>query len=42
MPIQLLYTDSEILKIQSSLLRKLILELEDLSLLEEINNYLKS
>ena len=42
MPIQLLYTDNEILKIRNSLLRKIDLTKEDLILLGEINNYCKT
>ena len=39
MPIELLYTDSEILKIRTKLLKKSILTSEDLDLLKEINDY---
>ena len=42
MPIQLLYTDQELLKIRNSLLRKIDLTKEDLNLLGEINNYCKT
>lgn len=40
MPIELLYTDREIIKIQSQLLRKYILTQEELELLKEIQEYL--
>jgi hypothetical protein len=39
MPIELLYTDSEILKIRTNLLKKSVLTPEDLELLKEINDY---
>ena len=40
MPIELLYTDSEILKIKLNLLKKDILDSEELKLLREINIYI--
>lgn len=39
MPIELLYTDSEILKIRTNLLKKQVLTSDDLELLKEINEY---
>ncbi len=39
MPIELLHTDSEILKIRTQLLKKASLNNEELSLLKEINEY---
>ena len=42
MPIQFLYTDKEIVNIQRSLLFKNTLTSEELTLLNEINNYMKS
>jgi len=42
MPIQLLYTDGELLKIRKSLLKKIDLTKEDLNLLGQINNYCKT
>ena len=39
MPIELLHTDSEILKIRTNLLKKTILTKEDLELIKEINDY---
>lgn len=42
MPIELLYTDQELLKIRNSLLRKIDLTKEDLILLGEINDYCKT
>ena len=42
MPIQLLYTDIELLKIRKSLLKKIKLTKEDLNLLGQINNYCKT
>ena len=42
MPIELLYTDQELLKIRNSLLRKIDLTKEDLNLLGQINNYCKT
>lgn len=42
MPIYLLHTDTEILKIRTSLLRKSVLSSEDLATLKEINNYCSS
>jgi hypothetical protein len=41
MPIELLYTDSEIVKIQKRLLLKTVLSKEELELLKEIQNYMK-
>jgi len=41
MPIELLYTDSEIVKIQKTLLLKTVLSKEELELLKEIQNYMK-
>jgi hypothetical protein len=40
MPVELLYTDKEILKIYKSLLRKIELTKQDLNLLGDINYYL--
>jgi hypothetical protein len=40
MPVELLYTDTEIVAIQLRLLLKTVLNATDLVLLEEINNYL--
>jgi hypothetical protein len=40
MPINLLYTDSEILKIRKFILKKIELTKEDLNLLSDINYYL--
>jgi hypothetical protein len=40
MPIEFLYTDSEIIKLQRTLLFKSLLTAQDLQLLEEINEYL--
>ena len=40
MPIEFLYTDSEIIKLQRTLLFKSLLTSQDLQLLEEINEYL--
>ena len=42
MPIQFLYTDKEIVNIQRSLLFKNTLKSEELTILNEINNYMKS
>ena len=42
MPIELLYTDQELLKIRKSLLKKIELTKEDLNLLGQINNYCKT
>ena len=39
MPIELLHTDTEILKIRTQLLKKATLNNEELSLLKEINEY---
>lgn len=39
MPIELLHTDTEILKIRTQLLKKSLLNNEELSLLKEINDY---
>lgn len=41
MPVEFLYTDSEIIKLQRRLLFKLVITAEELQLLEEINEYLK-
>jgi hypothetical protein len=41
MPIELLYTDSEIVKIQRKLLFKSTLNKEELELLSEIKAYMK-
>lgn len=41
MPIELLYTDSEILKIKKSILFKMVISKEELEILKEINIYLK-
>lgn len=41
MPIELLHTDSEILKIRTKLLRKSSLTTDELELLQEINAYCK-
>jgi len=41
MPVEFLYTDSEIIKLQRTLLFKSKLTDQDLQLLEEINEYLK-
>ncbi len=41
MPIELMYTDSEIVKIQKQLLKKITLNSSDLQLLKEINDYMK-
>lgn len=40
MPIEFLYTDSEIIKLQRALLFKSLLTAQDLQLLKEINEYL--
>ena len=40
MPVELLYTDSEIVKIQKQLLRKTTLNSSELELLKEINAYM--
>jgi hypothetical protein len=37
MPIELLHTDSELLKIRTNLLKKMLLSKEDLKTLREIN-----
>jgi hypothetical protein len=42
MPIQLLYTDQELLRIRKSLLKKIELTKEDLNLIGQINNYCKT
>ena len=42
MPIEILYTDRELLKIRNSLLKKIDLSKEDLILLGEINDYCKT
>ena len=39
MPIEFLYTDSEILKIRTQLLKKSILNSKELELIKEINEY---
>lgn len=39
MAIELLYTDSEILKLRSRLLKKGVLTKEEISLIGEINDY---
>jgi hypothetical protein len=41
MPIEQLYSDSEILKIQKSILFKMVISKEELQILKEINIYLK-
>jgi hypothetical protein len=41
MPIELLYTDSEIVKMHRNLLFKKVISKEELELLEEIQNYMK-
>ena len=40
MPVEFLYTDSEIIKLQRTLLFKTVLTKEDLQLLNEIHEYL--
>jgi hypothetical protein len=42
MPIQLLYTDKEILKLRANLLKRSVLNNADLILLAEINDYVNS
>jgi len=39
MPIELLYTDSEILKIRTNLLKKSVLTSDELETIKEINDY---
>jgi hypothetical protein len=41
MPIELLYTDSELVKMQKRLLFKTVLTQDELNTLAEINNYMK-
>jgi hypothetical protein len=41
MPIELLYTDSEIVKLHRELLFKTVISKEELKLLTEIQNYMK-
>jgi hypothetical protein len=41
MPIEFLYTDSEIIKIHKELLNKIVITVEELELLTEIQNYMK-
>lgn len=40
MPIEFLYTDSEILKLRKSLLMKYVLDSKELELLTELNEYI--
>lgn len=42
MPIYLLYTDKEILKLRSDLLKKAVLSGPELVLLSELNEYINS
>jgi len=41
MPIELLYTDKEIVKIQKDILMKKVISSEELEMLKEINDYMK-
>ena len=41
MPIEFLYTDSEILKIRTKLLKKMVLSTKEIETLKEINEYCK-
>ena len=41
MPIELLYTDKEIVKIQKDILMKKVISSEELEVLKEINAYMK-
>jgi hypothetical protein len=41
MPIELLYTDKEIVKIQKDILMKKVISSEELKILKEINSYMK-
>ena len=41
MPIELIYTDSEILDIRTNLLNQICLSTQELELLKEINEYTK-
>lgn len=41
MPIELLYTDKEIVKIQKDILFKKVISNEELEMLSEINAYMK-
>lgn len=39
MPIELLHTDSEILKIRTNLLKKVVLTADEIATIKEINEY---
>ena len=39
MPIELMFTDSEILKIRTELLKKMVLSTKEIETLKEINEY---
>jgi len=41
MPIELLYTDKEIVKIQKDILMKKVISRKELDILKEINEYMK-
>jgi len=41
MPIELLYTDKEIVKIQKDILMKKVISRKELEILKEINEYMK-